>query len=199
MTPSPTAGPEPRRRPDAPIARRTASRPAPSTPAHRPDPVTGARNMPIYQTTSYVFEDADHAAVAVRPPDVRLHLLAASPTRRSPRSRSASRASRAAAPRSPWRPVTPRSWSLLHAAGARATTSSRRATCTAARSPSSRHTFPRLGWTGTLRRLDRTQARSAPPSRRGPRPSSRRASRTPAASWPTSRGSPPSRTSTASR
>lgn len=28
----------------------------------RPDPVTGARNTPIYQTTSYVFENADHAA-----------------------------------------------------------------------------------------------------------------------------------------
>jgi O-acetylhomoserine (thiol)-lyase len=28
----------------------------------RPDPVTGARNTPIYQTTSYVFEDVDHAA-----------------------------------------------------------------------------------------------------------------------------------------
>ena len=28
----------------------------------RPEPVTGARNTPIYQTTSYVFEDAEHAA-----------------------------------------------------------------------------------------------------------------------------------------
>ena len=28
----------------------------------RPEPVTGARNTPIYQTTSYVFEDTDHAA-----------------------------------------------------------------------------------------------------------------------------------------
>jgi len=28
----------------------------------RPDPATGARAPPIYQTTSYVFEDADHAA-----------------------------------------------------------------------------------------------------------------------------------------
>ncbi|HEY8282794.1 MAG TPA: O-acetylhomoserine aminocarboxypropyltransferase/cysteine synthase family protein [Chloroflexota bacterium] len=28
----------------------------------RPDPVTGARAVPIYQTTSYVFEDTDHAA-----------------------------------------------------------------------------------------------------------------------------------------
>nr|PZN30224.1 MAG: O-acetylhomoserine aminocarboxypropyltransferase [Chloroflexota bacterium] len=28
----------------------------------RPDPATGSRAVPIYQTTSYVFEDADHAA-----------------------------------------------------------------------------------------------------------------------------------------
>ncbi len=28
----------------------------------RPDPSTGARAVPIYQTTSYVFEDTDHAA-----------------------------------------------------------------------------------------------------------------------------------------
>ena len=28
----------------------------------RPDPVTGSRNVPIHQTTSYVFEDVDHAA-----------------------------------------------------------------------------------------------------------------------------------------
>src|SRR5205823_6860832 len=27
-----------------------------------PDPVTGARSTPIYQTTSYVFDDVDHAA-----------------------------------------------------------------------------------------------------------------------------------------
>ena len=27
-----------------------------------PDPATGARNTPIFQTTSYVFDDADHAA-----------------------------------------------------------------------------------------------------------------------------------------
>ena len=29
---------------------------------HRPDPTTGARAVPIYQTTSYVFEDTEHAA-----------------------------------------------------------------------------------------------------------------------------------------
>ena len=29
---------------------------------NRPDPATGARQVPIYQTTAYVFRDADHAA-----------------------------------------------------------------------------------------------------------------------------------------
>src|SRR3954468_9551643 len=28
----------------------------------RPDPATGARAMPIYQTSSFVFDDPDHAA-----------------------------------------------------------------------------------------------------------------------------------------
>ena len=28
----------------------------------QPDPTTGARAVPIYQTTSYVFKDVDHAA-----------------------------------------------------------------------------------------------------------------------------------------
>src|SRR5881296_228206 len=28
----------------------------------RPDPTTGARAVPIYQTTSFVFDDSDHAA-----------------------------------------------------------------------------------------------------------------------------------------
>ncbi|HMY46875.1 MAG TPA: PLP-dependent transferase, partial [Leptospiraceae bacterium] len=27
-----------------------------------PDPVTKSRAVPLYQTTSYVFDDADHAA-----------------------------------------------------------------------------------------------------------------------------------------
>src|SRR6476660_4715697 len=45
--------------------------PAPKPPAfetlslhagQRPDPTTGARAVPIYQTTSYVFQDSDHAA-----------------------------------------------------------------------------------------------------------------------------------------
>jgi O-acetylhomoserine (thiol)-lyase len=45
--------------------------PPPKTPAfetlslhagQHPDPVTGARAVPIYQTTSYVFQDTDHAA-----------------------------------------------------------------------------------------------------------------------------------------
>ena len=38
------------------------SRPSRSTRAPQPDPVTKARATPIYQTTSYVFDSADHAA-----------------------------------------------------------------------------------------------------------------------------------------
>src|ERR1051325_2776983 len=45
------------RAPQAPRAKPARERPAPA-----PNPVTGARSTPIYQTTSYVFDDVDHAA-----------------------------------------------------------------------------------------------------------------------------------------
>src|SRR5205085_9282535 len=62
------------RAPQPPRPRRTKERPAPSHNVSygfetraihagaAPDPVTGARSTLIYQTTSYVFEDVDHAA-----------------------------------------------------------------------------------------------------------------------------------------
>src|SRR3954453_20183355 len=62
------------RAPEPPIARHGKERPAPSHnmtygfetraihAGASPDPVTGARSTPIYQTTSYVFDDVDHAA-----------------------------------------------------------------------------------------------------------------------------------------
>jgi O-acetylhomoserine (thiol)-lyase len=62
------------RAPEAPLPRRAKERPAPSHNVSyefetraihagaAPDPVTGARSTPIYQTTSYVFDDVDHAA-----------------------------------------------------------------------------------------------------------------------------------------
>jgi O-acetylhomoserine (thiol)-lyase len=62
------------RPPEAPLPQRTRERPAPSHnitygfetrtihAGAAPDPVTGARSTPIYQTTSYVFDDVDHAA-----------------------------------------------------------------------------------------------------------------------------------------
>ena len=40
----------------------TVLRPVQFTPVRRPEPITGARNTPIYQTSSYVFEDTEHAA-----------------------------------------------------------------------------------------------------------------------------------------
>ena len=45
--------------------RRTHSRLSTRLPIHagaKPDPTTGARATPIYQTTSFVFDDVDHAA-----------------------------------------------------------------------------------------------------------------------------------------
>jgi O-acetylhomoserine (thiol)-lyase len=62
------------RPPEAPRPPRVRERPAPSHnvtygfetraihAGAAPDPVTGARSTPIYQTTSYVFDDVDHAA-----------------------------------------------------------------------------------------------------------------------------------------
>ncbi len=42
----------------------------------QPDPATGARAVPIYQTTSYVFQDTEHAASLVRSAAVRQRLYA---------------------------------------------------------------------------------------------------------------------------
>ena len=39
-----------------------------------PDPTTGARATPIYQTTSFVFDDVEHARAPVRPAGLRQHL-----------------------------------------------------------------------------------------------------------------------------
>jgi O-acetylhomoserine (thiol)-lyase len=39
----------------------------------RPDPTTGARATPLYQTTSYVFDNADHAAAAFALQDLETH------------------------------------------------------------------------------------------------------------------------------
>jgi O-acetylhomoserine (thiol)-lyase len=65
------------RAPQAPRPRKPRKPPAPAQASHNqgygfetlavhagaaPDPVTGARSTPIYQTTSYVFDDVDHAA-----------------------------------------------------------------------------------------------------------------------------------------
>lgn len=48
----------------------------------QPDPVTGARATPLYQTTSYVFRDADHAAqtFALRDLDTHAYTRVSNPT-----------------------------------------------------------------------------------------------------------------------
>ena len=46
----------------------------------RPDPATGARQTPIYQTTAYVFRDAEHAAgLEIEFKDGKLRLGGAAP------------------------------------------------------------------------------------------------------------------------
>ncbi len=61
----PAEPPRPRRAKDRPPPPRNRSYGFETRAVHAgaaPDPVTGARATPIYQTTSYVFEDVDHAA-----------------------------------------------------------------------------------------------------------------------------------------
>ena len=102
-----------------------------------PDAATGARALPIYQTTSFVFDSADHAANLF---NLRRSATStrASPTRPSRRWRSASRRSRAAARRSPPRPAWPRNRWRSSRCARPAITSSPRARCTAAPIRSSR-------------------------------------------------------------
>ena len=61
----PRAACEPRRHDASPQPRRTIPPGFETLAVHAgaaPDPTTGARSTPIYQTTSYVFDDVDHAA-----------------------------------------------------------------------------------------------------------------------------------------
>ena len=59
----------------------------------QPDPTTGARAVPLYFTTSHVFDDSDHAAGLFNL-EMPGHLYSRLPTRRSPCSKSVSRARR---------------------------------------------------------------------------------------------------------
>jgi len=67
-----------------------------------PDPATGARALPIYQTTAYVFEDADHAAALFNLQTVGF-IYSRLTTRPTPRSRRGWPRSKAAAA-ARWRP-----------------------------------------------------------------------------------------------
>ena len=70
---------------------------------YEPDPTTGAVAPPLYQTTSYVFDDADHAAkLFALEADGNVYSRLTNPTTASPTSTAASAPSRrpAASPRS---------------------------------------------------------------------------------------------------
>ena len=76
----------------------------------KPDPTTGARATPIYQTTSFVFDDVEHAASLFGLQAFgNIYTRISNPTR--PCWRSASPRSKAAPPASRSPPATPRRWS----------------------------------------------------------------------------------------
>ena len=163
-----------------------------------PDPVTGARNMPIYQTTSYVFDDVDHAASLFNLQTFGyIYSRITNPTVAALEERVASleqgRAAVACASGHAAQLLA-----LLHAAPAgrrvpRVARPLRRLDHPVhAHLPAARLDVP-------LRRLVGPGRRTGPRSRRRPRRSSSRAPRTPAASSPTSRGWRTSRTRPASR
>ncbi len=134
--------------------------------------------------------DADHAATPVQPADVRQRLFADLAIRRSRRSRSASRRSKAAARRSPRRPAWRRRCWRCSRLRAPATTSSPRARCTAARIRSSPSRSQQFGIDTTFVDADdpesfRARAQAERPRRSTPRRSAIRSSTS-----PTSRRSP---------
>ena len=164
-----------------------------------PDPATGARALPIYQTTSFVFRTppAGRRPVRARRSSARSTRASATPRRRS--SRTASRTSRAASARCSSRRARRPRRSRSSTSPRRATTSSparrstaARTTCCTTRCPSSasrRRSSP----TRTTRRRGRTR------SARTPSCSSRRPSPTRSPTSSTSSSSRASRTSPACR
>ena len=146
-----------------------------------PDPVTGARNMPIYQTTSYVFEDVDHAASLFNLQTFGyIYRRITNPTVAALEERVASlEGGRAAVavrvrPRRAAGRASTRCWS-------RATSSSRRATCTAARITQFTPHVPAARLDVPLRGLAGPGGGPRGDHAAGPRRSSSRACRTPAA------------------
>jgi O-acetylhomoserine (thiol)-lyase len=75
----------------------------------QPDPATGARATPIYQTTSFVFDDADHAASLFGLKAFgNIYTRIMNPTQAVLEERW--RRLKAAPPRWPWPPAMPRSF-----------------------------------------------------------------------------------------
>ena len=152
----------------------------------RPDPVTGSRNVPIHQTTSYVFEDVDHAAALFNLQTFGyIYSRLTNPTVAALEERVAAleggRAAVAAASGHAAQLLA--FYTLLepgdHVVAARQLYGGSLTQL--------RHTFARLGWSVDLRRRHGSRRPSPRRSRSGPRPSSSSRSPTRAASSSTSR------------
>ena len=163
-----------------------------------PDPTTGARAVPIYQTTSYVFDDVDHAAALFNLQKFgNIYSRLTNPTVSVLESRIAAlEGGTAACCTASGHAAQFLTFLNLLQPGNNVVASARLYGGSIAQMT---HTFPQFGWQAKfvdprepaeLRRRDR---------RRRPGPCSSRASPTPTASSPTSRRSPPSPTPMACR
>ena len=151
-----------------------------------PDPTTNARAVPIYQTTSYVFNDTDHAARLFGLQEFgNIYTRIMNPTRtcsksESPRSKEES----AALPSPPVR--LPSRW-RSSTSPVPATRSSRRPVSTAG--PTTSSTTPCRNWASPSNSSNRTPRLSPPRSPTRPRRSTRRRSAIPICTRLTSRRS----------
>ena len=76
-----------------------------------PDPATGARQVPIYQTTAYAFRDADHAAKLFNLQEVGyIYSRLTNPTVAALQTRIAAHLKGARARSAALRVMQPRSW-----------------------------------------------------------------------------------------
>ena len=162
-----------------------------------PDPTTGARAVPIYQTTSYVFDDVDHAASLFNLQKFgNIYTRLTNPTVSVLESRVAAlEGGTAACCTASGHAAQFLTFLNLMQPGNNVVASSKLYGGSIAQMT---HTFPQFGW--EARFVDPRDPRTSPPaSTPRPGPCSSRALPTPTASWPTSRRSRPSPTPTACR
>ena len=153
-----------------------------------PDPTTGARALPIYQTTAYVFEDADHAAALFNLQTVGfIYSRLTNPTNAALETRLATlEGGRGCTVASSGHAAQVLALFPLMAPGDEIVASSR---LYGGSLQQMRNTYPKFGWTAKIVDADEPENFKRAVTRQTPRPSSSRAWPIRAASSATSRRS----------